>query len=87
MNASCAECATCDDLSGGLAAMAIVVGLFACAGLTIVANGRFGFMPNYFSRVISDRLFLQEYDRRLDKVILAEYASGISNWRPLLHSP
>lgn len=43
-------------------AMAVPILLFVC-------NGIFGFLPLMFVRIINDKSFLAEYERRLDKVV------------------
>ena len=61
----------------------VLTGLFGCSlcfilGLQLlllalilafIINGRFGFVPLLFVRIINDKSFLAEYERRLDRVV------------------
>lgn len=55
-------------LALGVAASA-VAGILLVAVAFYVCNGVFGCMPLIFTRIINDRSFLLEYERRLDRVV------------------
>jgi len=61
--------AGCSNDSGALALAWIVAGLLAFVWVVYIVNSRLGCMPHYVSRIISDKNFLKEYERRLDRVI------------------
>ena len=50
-------------------ALAVVAGVLFLLCSAYVINGRFGFVPLIFTRIVNDKSFLQEYERRLDKVV------------------
>lgn len=61
----------CFPVSGGWAAVAIAIVLGTVWALYCI-NARFGFVPAYISRVINNKSFLAEYERRQDQVVLHE---------------
>ena len=66
--ASLTECEAGFPVGAGIAAI-IVAAVFGLAWLVFIVNGRYGCLPLLFIRFIGDKNFLQEYERRLDRVV------------------
>jgi len=49
--------------------LAVLCGVLAFMWAIFVINGRYGCVPLLFIRVVNDKSFLNEYERRLDKVV------------------
>jgi len=60
---------SCDDDTGALVAGWLIAGALVLVAFVYVVNSRYGCLPHYISRIISDKEFLKEYELRLDKVI------------------
>ena len=65
---SCLPCEAGFPAGLGIA-MTIIAGILFLACSAYVINGRYGCMPLIFVRIINDKSFLAEYERRLDKVV------------------
>jgi serine/threonine protein kinase len=58
----------CFSYTSGTAATIAAIVLGAVLVIYVV-NARLGFMPHYMSRLMSTRLFMKEYERRIDNII------------------
>ena len=63
-----AECEAGFPFGAGIAVI-IVAGILGLAWAVFIINGRYGCLPLLFIRFIGDKNFLQEYERRLDRVV------------------
>ena len=55
--------------SGAFFAVLIVMIITLAMWIGFVVNGRYGCLPLVFIRIVNDKSFLAEYERRLDKVV------------------